>query len=191
MNIKPDDLVVLYVGRLVKDKGINELVTAFNKFSKKGIPGKLILVGSRENDLDPLEKDTENIIAGHPDIISAGWQDDVRPFLAIADLFVFPSYREGFPNAVLQAGAMGLPAIVTDINGCNEIITDRVNGIIIPTKDSEALEQAITQLAEEPATRRKMQAVARENIVDNYKQTYIWNELLKLYQSTGISEDVS
>ena len=183
--------MVLYVGRLVKDKGINELVTAFNKFSKKGIPGKLILVGSRENDLDPLEKDTENIIAGHPDIISAGWQDDVRPFLAIADLFVFPSYREGFPNAVLQAGAMGLPAIVTDINGCNEIITDRVNGIIIPTKDSEALEQAITQLAEEPATRRKMQAVARENIVDNYKQTYIWNELLKLYQSTGISEDVS
>lgn len=69
----------------------------------------------------------------------AGWQQDIRPYLAASDIFVFPSYREGFPNVVLQAGAMGLPSIVTDINGSSEIIRGGMNGVIIPPRDTEAL----------------------------------------------------
>ncbi|NNF75493.1 MAG: glycosyltransferase family 4 protein [Flavobacteriaceae bacterium] len=191
LGISEDELVMVYIGRLVKDKGINELVEAFDKFSKLGMNGKLVLVGKRETELDPLDPATEKIISDNPGIISAGWQDDVRPFLSMADVFVFPTYREGFPNVVLQAGAMGVPAIVTDINGCNEIIKNQLNGIIIPTKDSRAILDAMILLAKDAATRREMQTVARENIVENYQQTYIWSELLKLYKSTEISEDVS
>ncbi len=191
LGISEDELVMVYIGRLVKDKGINELVEAFDKFSKLGMNGKLVLVGKRETELDPLDPATEKIISDNPGIISAGWQDDVRPFLSMADVFVFPTYREGFPNVVLQAGAMGVPAIVTDINGCNEIIKNQLNGIIIPTKDSRAILDAMTLLAKDAATRREMQTVARENIVENYQQTYIWSELLELYKSTEISEDVS
>lgn len=182
---------MVYIGRLVNDKGVNELVTAFDRFYSTDKNSKLILVGRRENELDPLDARTERLIESNPGIISVGWQDDVRPFLGIADFFVFPTYREGFPNVLLQAGAMGVPAIVTDINGCNEIIKDGINGIIIPTKNTGAVFRAMKLLAEEPATRRKMQAVARENIVVNYKQTYIWNELLKLYRSTETNQDVS
>ncbi len=186
-----EGLVMVYIGRLVNDKGVNELVTAFDRFYSTDKNSKLILVGRRENELDPLDARTERLIESNPGIISVGWQDDVRPFLGIADFFVFPTYREGFPNVLLQAGAMGVPAIVTDINGCNEIVKDGINGIIIPTKNTGAVFRAMKLLAEEPATRRKMQAVARENIVVNYKQTYIWNELLKLYRSTETNQDVS
>ena len=85
---------------------------------------------------------------------------------------------------VMQAGAMGLPSIVTNINGCNEIISEGINGRIIPVKDVQALYDAMRSLAENTAERRRMQSVSREIIDKNYKQAYIWNELLKLYQST-------
>ena len=90
---------------------------------------KLLLVGSYENDLDPLNIETLESIKNNIGIISTGYQKDVRPYFAIANALVFPSYREGFPNVVMQAGAMGLPSIVTDINGCNEIIQAKKNGL--------------------------------------------------------------
>src|SRR5690606_28157874 len=120
LNISVSDFVFVFVGRLVKDKGINELVSAFSNL--KGHNAKLLLVGTFEEELDPLLPETLNDIESNNNILSVGWQSDVRPYLAIANALVFPSYREGFPNVVMQAGAMGLPSIVTDINGCNEII---------------------------------------------------------------------
>ncbi|MBT8286892.1 MAG: glycosyltransferase family 4 protein, partial [Bacteroidia bacterium] len=190
LGILENELAFVYIGRLVKDKGVNEMIAAFANFSATGNSAKLILVGSREDDLDPLLPTTEELIASHLQIVSVGWQNDIRPFLAIADVFVFPTYREGFPNVVLQSGAMGVPAIVTDINGCNEIITDSINGLIIPPKDSQAIIEAMRFMADHPAERRRMRAVARENIVQNYKHTYIWSELLKLYQQIAQPDDI-
>ena len=122
LGILPDDFVFIFVGRLVGDKGINELVRAFKEINLPQT--KLLLVGPLETDLDALLPETLKEIENNKSIISAGYQDDVRPYFAISDALVFPSYREGFPNVVLQAGAMQLPAIVSDINGCNEIIID-------------------------------------------------------------------
>ena len=135
MGIKKNDFVFIFVGRLVTDKGINELVEAFNELCLQLENIKLLLVGPSEDNLDPLSEKTKLSISNHNKIISVGYQVDVRPFFAVSHLLVFPSYREGFPNVVMQSGAMGLPSRVTDINGCNEIIKADYNGVIVPVKD--------------------------------------------------------
>jgi len=182
LGIKPEDMVFVFVGRLVGDKGINELIKAFEKLSGNQKNIKLLLVGNEEPELDPLQENTRKIIHTHPDIITTGWVEDVRPYLAIADIFVFPSYREGFPNVVMQAGAMELPAIVTDINGCNEIITDRLNGLIIPPKEEEALSRAMKLLLENKELRNQLAQNARPGIEANYKQEVVWEALLAEYR---------
>ena len=175
--------VYTYVGRLVTDKGINELVAAFDIVSKKH-NAKLILVGWRESELDPLLPETEKALKQNQHIIEVGYQSDVRPYFAIADVLVFPSYREGFPNVVLQAGAMQVPSIVTNINGCNEIIKEGENGLIIPVKDVDALIASMEHIIKNQDIHQMMRTKSRQIIVDNYKHTYIWDELLKEYQAS-------
>ena len=179
LNISVSDFVFVFVGRLVKDKGINELVSAFSNL--KGHNAKLLLVGTFEEELDPLLPETLNDIESNNNILSVGWQSDVRPYLAIANALVFPSYREGFPNVVMQAGAMGLPSIVTDINGCNEIIEEGVNGIIIPPKDVVALKSAMTEMLENKDLYQHLKSNAREMIVSRYEQKMVWEALLDEY----------
>jgi len=123
------------------------------------------------------------MISKHSAIICTGFQPDIRPYLTISTIFVFPSYREGFPNVVMQAGAMGLPCIVTNINGSNEIIVQGVNGVIIPPQNAPKLNNAMVDLLNNKEKRERMASVAREMIAGRYEQTYVWNELLKMYQS--------
>ncbi len=182
LNIEEDDFVFIFVGRLVKDKGVNELIMAFDKFSKAYQNVKLLLVGPYERHLDPLEEVTENIIDQHPSIIKAGLQKDVRPYYAIAKALVFPSYREGFPNAVMEAGAMGLPAIVTNINGCNEIITNDENGIIVPTKSVSVLLNAMQELYQNESKYKNLATKARVMITSRFEREFIWKALLEEYQ---------
>src|SRR5690606_13133914 len=107
LKIQENDFVFVFVGRLVKDKGINELLEAFQKLSQQCPKVKLILVGFQETELDPLSLTSLTIIKSNRNISSVGFQKDVRPYFSIANALVFPSYREGFPNVVMQAGAMG------------------------------------------------------------------------------------
>ena len=123
------------------------------------------------------------MIQTHTAIESVGYQIDVRPFLAASDALVFPSYREGFPNVVLQAGAMGLPSIVTDINGCNEIIISGENGIIIPSNDEQALYMAMEQFLNTPDIVKQMSENARRMIATRYDQKLVWDALLKEYRN--------
>lgn len=184
LGIQPNDFVFIFVGRLVGDKGINELVTAFKQIGAlaRSRVCKLLLVGSFEAELDPLETDILKEIGTNSHIVSVGFQSDVRPYFAIADALVFPSYREGFPNVVMQAGAMGLPAIVTDINGCNEIIIEERNGLIIPAKNVEALKNAMVKLMENKGLYRKLQSNARQMIKDRYEQQMVWQAMLEEYK---------
>lgn len=119
---------------MVIDKGLKELLGAFSKVSNKFPNAKLVLVGPREDEKSKTENDIFSEIENNQNIIAVGYQEEVRPYFAMANVFVLPSYREGFPNALLQAGAMELPSIVTDISGANEIIQQNENGIIIPPK---------------------------------------------------------
>ena len=182
LNILPTDFVFIFVGRLVSDKGINELITAFEKLSAINHDVKLLLVGDFEEKLDPLLPETSNIISSNKNIISVGFQDDVRPYFAIASILVLPSYREGFPNVVLQAGAMGLPSIVTNINGCNEIITHNYNGIIIETKNYNAVFIAMQNVCTDSKLVQNLALKSRQNIIEKFDQNSVWNALMAEYR---------
>ena len=185
LKIQPDDFVFVFVGRIVSDKGINELIKAFSELQtveNKPAGIKLLLVGGLENDLDPLNPETLAEINQNKDIISVGFQQDVRSFFAIADALVFPSYREGFPNVVMQAGAMGLPSIVSDINGCNEIIIEGENGLIIPSKNVEKLKEKMLTLAKDKNLYTKLKGNSRRMIENRYEQSVVWNALLEEYE---------
>ncbi len=182
LGINESDFVFVFVGRLVGDKGINELVSAFKSISSDYTNLKLLLVGPLESDLDPLETQTLQEIERNGNIIATGFQKDVRPYFAISDALVFPSYREGFPNVVIQAGAMDLPAIVTDINGCNEIIIEGQNGTVIPVKSVEALKTAMVKMVKNNVFYKQLQSNTRDMIKNRYEQQVVWKALLEEYQ---------
>lgn len=172
----------VFIGRMVGDKGINELAQAFDRLNTSYPKTELVLVGNFEHELDPLKPETKIIIDTHKAINFVGFQADVRPFLAASDAFVFPSYREGFPNVVMQAGAMGLPQIVTNINGCNEIIIEGENGVIIPPQDEEAIFEAMKRFVTSPCEVAKMATKAREMITSRYEQSIVWEAILDEYK---------
>jgi len=188
LNIQKTDFVFVFVGRLVGDKGINELIDAFARI--KGSNVKLLLVGGLESDLDPLKSETIHEIDKNKNIISVGFQKDVRPYFAISHCLVFPSYREGFPNVVLQAGAMGLPSIVSNINGCNEIIQEGINGSIIPSKDRESLYKVMHKIISDEAWRKQLAGNARDIIVSHYEQKLVWDALLIEYNHLLIQKGI-
>lgn len=181
-GIEPTDIVFIYIGRLVNDKGVNELVAAFCKLIKERGNIKLIMVGSHDGETDLLPENTLKTIHSHKQIISTGAQNDVRPFLALSNIFVFPSYREGFPNVVIEAGAMGLPSIVTNINGSNEIINHNKNGLIIPSQNEEALLNSMELLLEDQELMSRLTENARPMSVSRYNRDFVWAEQLKEYQ---------
>lgn len=182
LSIRLDDFVFCFIGRIVADKGINELVTAFDNLSKKYDNLKLILVGPLNGEADPPKAETLTTIRTHQNIKTVGLQQDVRPYLVISDLFVLPSYREGFPNVVLQASAMGRACVVSDVNGCNEIIRDGFNGLIISKKDSVSLEEAMERLYRDRALLEKMANNSRELVVEKFRSEEIWQALLEEYE---------
>lgn len=180
---RSDKLTFIFIGRLVHDKGVAELATAFDRLCRE-FPGKmrLVLVGRMEDELDPLDGITRSVIRQNSSIEHVGQQADVRPWLAGADVLVLPSYREGFPNSVLEAGAMGLPVIVSDVNGADEIIEPGVNGLIVPRRDAPALYRAMRRLAVEASTRQTMAAHAREIIARKFNRPDIHQATFERYQ---------
>lgn len=175
----------LFVGRLVGDKGINELVEAFARlYEEWGERVRLVLVGPYEPQLDPLRPEAERLIDALPsiEVVGAKSGDELRAWYAAADVFVFPSYREGFPNVVLEAGAMGLPSIVTDINGSREIIEEGKNGTIIPIKSSEAIYAAMKRMLQHPEETAKWVANARSLIACRFERSFVQQCLYDFYR---------
>ncbi len=177
---KVTTLTFIAVGRLVGDKGINELVEAFVKLNNETPDVRLILVGSEENKLDPLRPDTRKIIEECEAIDAVGEQQDVRPWFAASDVAVLASYREGFPNVVIEAGAMGLPQIVTDINGAREIIIEGENGTIVPPKSTNALYEAMKRMLNADY-RNSLAKNARKLIASRYEQRFVRQCLYDFY----------
>lgn len=193
---KADCFTFLFVGRMVGDKGINELVEAFLRLLKNH-KARLLLVGRLEDELDPLSTLTMDRIACTPEIEFVGpkFGKDLLACYAASDCFAFPSYREGFPNTVLEAGAMGLPCIVTDINGSREIICDELtcissdipggkackNGMVIPSKDVDTLYAAMQYMVENTAVRTQMAENARPMIASRFEQGFVRQCLFDYY----------
>ncbi len=174
----------LFVGRLVGDKGINELVEAFVRLKVDFPSTQLVLVGSFEPELDLLNPETLSTINNHLSIIPKGrkLRDELVKEYFAADCYVHPSYREGFPNTVLEAGAMGLPCIVTNINGSNEIIEDGKNGIIVPVKDADALYEAMKRMINDMEGRLRMATSARAMIAERFDKEFVQNCQMEFYR---------
>jgi len=173
----------LFVGRIVRDKGINELVGAFKKLYSEYPDIRLLLVGPYEDNLDPISQESRDAISAYDDIVAVGKKigEELLAYYTAADCFVMPSYREGFPNTVLEAGAMGLPSIVTDINGSREIIVDGENGMIVPPQNEERLYQAMKVMLTSLADREKLAGKARKMIADRFEQSFVRKCLYEYY----------
>ncbi|MGJ0329327.1 glycosyltransferase family 4 protein [Aliarcobacter cryaerophilus] len=176
-KIDKKDFVITFVGRIVKDKGINELIEAFINLSKKYNNLKLLLVGDYEEHLNPIKNENKILIDSLESIITVGFQNDIRDFFSITDLFVLPSYREGLPNSLIEAGSFGIPLLATNINGCNEIIDDGITGILVEKKSAKKLEEAIDKLLEDKELYNYIKLKVRDRIIEKYEQKYFWNEL--------------
>ena len=183
---KPDDGIFrfMFVGRIVGDKGINELVEAFTQLHEKYQNTKLTLVGEYETELDPVKDITNVRINDNPAIDACGpkYGDDLLREYVISDCFVMPSYREGFPNTPLEAGAMGLPNIVTDINGSREIVVNGENGLIVPPHTVQPLYDAMERMITDDAMREKMQKNARPMIESRFEKGFVQDCLLEFYR---------
>ena len=246
----PDAFTFLFVGRLVRDKGIAELCEAFHHISiggqdlprrsidpdtaqsgsgiggqdlprrsidpdmaqsgsgigGQGLPRRpftrlgreaqgdwgascrrtrMVLVGPFEDDVDPVGEEVKEYILRTPEIITTGEikGPDLLAWYAASDCFVLPSYREGFPNTVIEAGAMGLPSIVTDINGSREIISDGINGLVVPPKNVEALSEAMKKMLIDSDFRERAASVSRDMIASRFEQGYVRKCLLDFYHS--------
>lgn len=180
-GIQETDFVFGFVGRLVRDKGINELVNAFNLLEQKKI--KLLLVGPYEHELDPLSQETLEIIKTNSNIIVVGYQSDVKKFLSIMDLFVSPSYREGFGLAVLEANFMKIPVLVSEITGHTEIVKEGVNGFFVKPRSTSELFKSMKTLMESKKKLSEMKQDCYNEVVSRYNRKDITDQALLYYKN--------
>lgn len=181
---KENFFTFIFVGRIVGDKGINELIEAFALLNKKNNDIRLLLIGNFEEELDPIKSETKETITKSPFIeyIGPKYGDDLISYYAASDCFVFPSYREGFPNCVMEAGAMGLPSIVTDINGSREIIEDGVNGLIVPSKNITSLFEAMEKVVIDKEKTAFMASNSRKMIETRFEKSFVQKCLYDFYK---------
>ena len=192
LGFSNNDFIFVFIGRLVNDKGLGELADAIRKLENENLEIKLLLIGEIDGEDDVLAKDKLNYLMQSKNVKYIGVQSDIRPYLMVSDVLVFPSYREGFPNVPLEAGALGLPAIVTNINGSNEIIEDGVNGKIIqaPLDNKGVRVNDITielytmmkWFYYHPEEVKRMGENARPIICERYEQHNVWKALLEYYK---------
>ena len=182
LGIRKDDFVFIFVGRLDRDKGLDDLIDAFRLLQQERDHIHLLLVGAEEAEGGTLQEKTLEYLGRSKHIhLSDGWQDDVRPWYAASDALVLPSWREGFPNVVIEAGAMELASIVTDINGSREIVSNHKNGLVVPAKDAESLYCAMKSLVDRPERIQIFASKARK-MARRYEQGFVRECLNEFYR---------
>ena len=187
VGLNDRDFVFVFVGRLNRDKGIKELIGAFKALDKEP---HLLIVGTVDHTA-PIDAATLEAIERNPRIHRLGFQTDIRPALAASDVLVLPSYREGFPNAVLQAGSMELPVIATDISGSNEVIEPGFNGWIVPPREIPPLEIAMNDAMNRPKVELEaMGKRARARIKERFEREDHWNRILEFYTACLASKQL-
>ncbi|MFT4800577.1 MAG: glycosyltransferase involved in cell wall biosynthesis [Flavobacteriaceae bacterium] len=186
-NLTKEHIVFGFIGRIVKDKGVNELIVAFLKLNEVYPYTKLLIVGPIEED-NIIDATTKYEIENNPNIVFCGSQKDVRPYLKLMNIFTFPSYREGFGISLMEAAAMNIPAISSNISGCNEIIKDGYNGKLISSKSTVELFNMMKHFVDNPEKVLEMSNVSRQFVIEKYDQKILWDKALKKYLK--ISGDV-
>ena len=182
LGINDGDYVIGFAGRLVRDKGIIELVRAYQEIRNEHQNVRLMLVGMLEI-RDALPEDVVKTIKEDNGIISTGYVGyaTIEQYYAMMDVYVLPSYREGFPTSVLEASSMEIPVITTRATGCCDSIKEGETGFFV-NHDEKELEKALRKLYDDSALRERMGKAGRKFVEDNFRQEIVWEEIEKLYQ---------
>jgi glycosyltransferase involved in cell wall biosynthesis len=178
-----DCFVFTFIGRIVKDKGIEELMDAYARLSSEVENVRLVIVGWEETLTDPISNHSQSILKNNTGIVCTGFMDDIRPSLGASDCIILASYREGFPNVVMQAACVNIPSIVSNINGCNEIIQDGSNGLVVEPKSADALYDAMKRLESDRGLLSDLAAKSRHSVVEKYDREKFQKIILAEYQS--------
>ena len=180
LGIPESHRIIAFIGRVTRDKGINELVEAFGMLRRDGLKCTLLLIGPGERGDGSLSNSAAHTT--DPDIRYIGYSPEPERFLAVTDIFCLPSYREGFGNVVVEAAAMGIPTVGTDIVGLKDAVVDGKTGILVPPKDSEALACALKTLLADDALRQKMGEAAMLRVLDKFTANRVNQAILDEYQ---------
>lgn len=172
---------LLNMGRIVRDKGIDEVLKTFSIVQKKDPTLKLIVLGAFEDDLDPVSEEAKQILKTHPAVIHIDWSDHVEYFMHIADMLIHASYREGFPNTLLQAGAMNCPIICTKIEGSVDIVTHGETGLIFQPGNAEDLLEKLSYGLAHPDEMKKFAVNLRQKVEEKFSQPYLYECIRKRY----------
>lgn len=192
--IRYDEQLIYFlsVGRIVHDKGMDELLNAFIHIYKKNEKARLVLVGAFEDELDPVSDEARHILHTHPGVIQAGWNDAVEYFMHISFALVHPSHREGFPNVLLQAGAMLCPIVCSLIEGNVDIVAHEKTGLLFEVRNEKELQEKLEYALANPALMKQYAANLRQKIEQYFDQPIIHRELRKKYmQLLGIENEAT
>lgn len=180
LGIASDDVVVLMIARAIAHKGVVEYYQAAKKLQASLPHVRFLFVGDVDNgNIAPLSAE---FLRSTPAVRWLGKREDIRELLACADIFVLPSYREGIPRTLLEAGSMALPIVTTDAVGCREVVDDGRNGFLVPVGDSELLAQKIVELASDSALRESFGRASRKKILAEFSVNAIVAQHLALYE---------
>lgn len=188
-NIPSDAMVIGFVGRVVPDKGIYDLIKAWQILREEYSQLHLLIVGGRESHT-PLKSYVDRIIQEDERIHLTGHVENVPPLYSIMDIFVFPSYREGFGLSVIEANAMGKPVVVNRIPGCINAVIDGVTGTLVPAYDVQALTETIQKYLEQPELRYKHGKAGRERVLRDFQPEDLWEASYREYMHLLHKKDV-
>jgi glycosyltransferase involved in cell wall biosynthesis len=173
--------VIGFIGRFTQDKGVGELTAAFDLVRQQFPDASLLLIGSYERG-NPIDPGIRARIDAGSGIVAVPFQPDIAPYYLAMDVFVLPTYREGFPNTVLEAQAAERPVVTTQATGAVDSVLDGRSGILVPVGDSRALAGAIARLLANPELSRRMGQAGRERVEHEFRQEIVWGELVDLYR---------
>lgn len=179
----PSLFYFLSVGRIVHDKGMDELLLAFARVYDKYPMARLLLVGAFEDEVDPVSARARELIQTHPGVIHAGWSNEVEYYMHIAQALVHPSHREGFPNVLLQAGALGCPVLCSRIDGNIDIVEDGHTGLIFTVKNEDELYARMEWALTHPLEIKQLASNLRLRVQTHYDQPVVAEQLRQKYLS--------
>lgn len=189
LGLAPDDFVIGFVGRLTRDKGLPELIEAFKMIESIKSSARLLLVGWFDASEDSLGPELRARIERHPRIHLTGFVPDAAEYYRAMDLMVLPTWREGFPNSVLEAAATGIPVITTHSTGSCDSVVPEVTGLLVPPGCVEAIVEAVLTLLKHPERRLRMGRDARAWVMKNYATERVLDRTVEFYKSLLLTQD--
>jgi glycosyltransferase involved in cell wall biosynthesis len=181
-GVRDDEVVCGIVGRLVWEKGLREVFGAARQLRERDVPARIVVVGPTDDDKADAVGRIDLAEAEANGVVFAGRRDDMADVYTAFDLYALASHREGFPRSAMEAAAMGLPVVATDIRGCREVVDHDLTGELVPVGDAAALASEIERLTGDPDHRHALGAAARRKAVREFDQATVIQRTLAVYE---------